>query len=97
MATLAEIREQIFNNSEFKNKCESAVIIAIHDILSETPTPSQIELAEKAINDTAGYARKAALMVAAKKRDLDIKEILALNNSTLIAEVKAAVLLFTGA
>ncbi len=96
MATLAEIREQIFNNSEFRNKCESAVIIAIHDILSGTPTTSQIELAEKAINDTSGYAKKASLMVAAKNKSSTIEEILALDNGTLITEVKSAVLLFTG-
>ena len=97
MATLTEIREQIFNNSDFINKCEAAVIIAIHDILNATPTVAEKELAEKAINDVSGYGKKAAFMVSAKNKDLTIEAILALDNGTLTTEIKAVVLLFTGA
>ena len=97
MATLEEIRRDLFNDKGFNNRLESAGIIAAVEMLQVGATDAQKALAEKVFNDPKGYGKKNLYAIVGINRAKTVEEILGLADEVLIEQTKGAALLFAGA
>ena len=92
MATYTEIRG-LYNEDDFRNKVEVAVVIAAHNLINPPATPSANERAWAAdvFANPRSEGDKALLSVLAENNGLDVSVILAASDSAIQTNVDAIV------
>ena len=90
MATLQELRS-LFTHSDLLEKVESAVIIAVQDILDGTPTLSDKRYAAHVFASPRTEATKALMSVLAANNALTTAQITGASESVIKTQVASAI------
>lgn len=90
MATYLELRN-LFDDSDIRNRVESAIVIAANNLLQGTPTANDRAWIVSVIGNYKAEGRKAFMLVLAANKDLTLVNIQNATDTAIQTQVDAIV------